>query len=184
MTDSERRPLGQQMLRGVGIFQALAALPTMIILGICAYEQLFYAYDLYYYFIADSMTALMAAGIVFIVYVQRKAVVTNFQTLLFETIKSILATGLWLWLILDSAFGPWKYRYVYHDGKDVERRVKRAALSSILLILLFYPPLVYAYIVWKGAAGHDFAVSGDDRTEDVDQTERTPLLQDDHFATN
>lgn len=76
----------------------------------------------------------MAAGIVFIVYVQRKAVVTDSQALIFETTKSTLATGLWLWLILDSAFGPGKNHYGYGDGKAVERRVKRAALSSILLM--------------------------------------------------
>lgn len=51
MTDSERRPLGQQMLRGVGLFQALAAFPTMFILGISAYQQLFYPYMTYYYFL-------------------------------------------------------------------------------------------------------------------------------------
>jgi hypothetical protein len=75
----------------------------------------------------------MSAGIIFIVYVQRKALVSAYQTLICEAVKSVLATALWLWLILDAAFGPWKEGGYIHD-EDVERRVKRAALSSILLL--------------------------------------------------
>ncbi|KAF2675679.1 hypothetical protein K458DRAFT_437823 [Lentithecium fluviatile CBS 122367] len=170
MAESQQRPLGLQMLRGVGIFQAIVALPTMFILGMMAYIQLFESYLLYYYFVADSLTAIMAAGIIFIVYVQRKAIVSSFQTLVFEAIKSALATGLWLWLILDSAFGPWKnWRHI--GDEDVERRIKRAALSSILLVLLFYPPLGYAYISWRAGDGDD-----DQDAERSERTERTPLL--------
>ena len=80
---------------------------------------------------ADSICALMAAAIIFIVYVQRKAVVTSYQTLIFEGVKSTLATALWLWLILDAAFGPWS-RNVNQDW--VNRQVARAALSVLLLL--------------------------------------------------
>jgi hypothetical protein len=78
------------------------------------------------------MTALMSAGIVFIVYVQRKAIATPFQALMFETAKSVFATGLWLWLILDSAFGPWRDNYT--KPEYVRRRVQRDALASLLLL--------------------------------------------------
>ena len=74
----------------------------------------------------------MSAGIVFIVYVQRKAIATPFQAFMFEIVKSVLATGLWLWLILDSAFGPG--RGYYTDPKYVKRRVQRDALASLLLL--------------------------------------------------
>jgi hypothetical protein len=81
----------------------------------------------------------MAAGIIFIVYIQRKAAATPYQTLCFEAAKSVLATGLWLWLILDSAFGPWKHEYYnrdpsYADPDLVRRRVQRDAFAVILLL--------------------------------------------------
>ncbi|KAF1940820.1 hypothetical protein EJ02DRAFT_423665 [Clathrospora elynae] len=196
MTEPQTRPLGQQMLRAFGLFQILTTLPTMLILGFCAWEQLFFTYGGYYYFLygplnmpllfpprapttylnsAESMTALMAAGITFIVYVQRKALVTTFQTLLFESIKSTLATGLWLWLILDSAFGPWKYhRYEHVPQEEVDRRVKRAALSILLMIVFFYPPLGYAYMVWRANGGIEELSAGSE--ERSDRAERTPLL--------
>jgi hypothetical protein len=80
---------------------------------------------------ADSICALMAAAIIFIVYVQRKAVLTSYQTLIFEGVKSTLATALWLWLILDAAFGPWSHQV---DQVRVDRQVERAAFSVLLLL--------------------------------------------------
>lgn len=69
------------------------------------------------------MTALMASGIIFVVIVQRKVVSTKLLTLQFEAIKTVLATGLWIWLMLDSALGRW-----------AEERVPRATMASILLM--------------------------------------------------
>ena len=89
---------------------------------------------------APSMTAFMAAGIVFIVYVQRRAIATPYQVLMLEAAKSVLATGLWLWLILDSAFGPWRVQHhdhapdTYVDPDYVKRRVQHDALASLLLV--------------------------------------------------
>ena len=76
----------------------------------------------------------MAAGIIFIVIVQRKVSSTDLLTLQFEVAKSILATGLWLWLMLDSAFGPWKRRQYRDPSREVPRRVARAATAAILLL--------------------------------------------------
>ncbi|RYN81421.1 hypothetical protein AA0120_g10057 [Alternaria tenuissima] len=75
MASVDNRPLGQQTLRGFGIFQAIVSIPTMVILGFFAWEQMVFPYrEDFYSFFAPSMTAFMAAGIVFIVYVQRKAI--------------------------------------------------------------------------------------------------------------
>ena len=76
----------------------------------------------------------MAAGIIFIVIVQRKVSSTDLLTLQFEAAKSILATGLWLWLMLDSAFGPWKRRQYRDPSREVPMRVARAATAAILLL--------------------------------------------------
>ena len=51
MASTETRPLGQQTLRGFGIFQVIAALPTMVILGVCAVELLIYPWGRFYYFL-------------------------------------------------------------------------------------------------------------------------------------
>ena len=78
----------------------------------------------------------MAAGIVFIVFVQRKTFASSRQpvqigdftpeglSFLFEVAKSVLATAMWIWLLLDSAVGP----NAYHD------RVVTAVISGVLLL--------------------------------------------------
>jgi hypothetical protein len=76
----------------------------------------------------------MAAGIIFIVLVQRKIQATNLLTFQFEIGKSLLATGLWLWLILDSAFGPWQRRLTIDPEPEKQRRLVRSAFASILLL--------------------------------------------------
>ncbi|KAF1830821.1 hypothetical protein BDW02DRAFT_572657 [Decorospora gaudefroyi] len=116
----------------------------------------------------------MAAGIVFIVYVQRKAVATSLQTLLFEGAKSTLATGLWLWLILDSAYGPSR---MHDDPEVVRRKVQRDAFASIVLLVVFYPPLGYAWVVAKSKRNHDDVGRANDGGEEAaEPTERAPLL--------
>lgn len=78
----------------------------------------------------------MAASIIFSVYVQRKAIISPHQYLLFEAFKSLMATGLWLWLILDAAFGPWveacrKESWCHYETGP---RVTRAGLASVVLL--------------------------------------------------
>ncbi|KAF2646252.1 hypothetical protein P280DRAFT_464489, partial [Massarina eburnea CBS 473.64] len=179
MPSSQQRPLGKQMLRGVGIFQVIVAFPAMCILGFLALDQLFYPYIRYYYFFLDVITALMAGGIVFIVYVQRKAIISSYQNFLFEAVKAILATALWLWLILDSAFGPWWKDWNKYRSPNVEKliawRVRCSALAVIVLVILFYPSLVYTYWSWEKESENENVESGyGDGGEE--RTERTPLL--------
>jgi hypothetical protein len=57
------------------------------------------------------------------------------HTFFFEATKSALATAMWLWLILDAAFGPWRDSSYYPDPEHrVRDRVIRAALTSIVLL--------------------------------------------------
>jgi hypothetical protein len=44
MASVDNRPLGQQTLRGFGIFQAIVSIPTMVILGFFAWEQMVFPY--------------------------------------------------------------------------------------------------------------------------------------------
>ncbi len=50
--------------------------------------------------------SLFAAGIILAVWVQYKILIPHKVTLYFEMAKSAFATTIWLWLILDAAFGP------------------------------------------------------------------------------
>jgi hypothetical protein len=141
MPNPQIRPLEDQILRTAALFQSLAAFPIAFFLGTCAWFQLFDYYEGFYYFLqvfhfykgcsysiltvlsSDSITALMASGIIFIVIVQRKIVATKLLTLQFEAVKTFLATGLWVWLLIDSAIGRWP-----------QRRMPRAFLASLLLV--------------------------------------------------
>ncbi|KAF2789883.1 hypothetical protein K505DRAFT_365216 [Melanomma pulvis-pyrius CBS 109.77] len=166
MPSPQVRPLDEQILRTAGLFQALAAFPIAFFLGSCAWFALFdtYSQGYFYYFFADSMTALMAAGIIFVVIVQRKVVATKLLTLQFEAGKTVLATGLWVWLMLDSALGRWS-----------RERVPRATMASILLVLFFYPVLGYAIVQWKVGDEEDRSVVSEERAE-RGESEQTPLL--------
>lgn len=75
----------------------------------------------------------MAMGIVFVVILQRKVRPNDFLTFEFECAKSILATGLWIWLILDAAFGPWQRGKSGYERLR-EMRVARASVAVIVLL--------------------------------------------------
>jgi hypothetical protein len=51
--------LGQQMARTAGIFQGITALPTMLIMGNCALEELFYPRVRVYYFMYALLLPLV-----------------------------------------------------------------------------------------------------------------------------
>jgi hypothetical protein len=81
---------------------------------------------------------LMAGGIIFLSIITMKQPLSNLLGFQFELGKSVLATILWIWLVLDSAFGPWQYRYPSMDPGYIHEekiaRLQRAFLSLILLL--------------------------------------------------
>lgn len=125
--------LSTLVLRTTWIFQAIAAGPTFVVLGLLAIFNLFNTYSRIYDFVTHLMTTLLAAGIIFIVLLQRKIPPEKTdarQTLRFEIAKSALATALWLWLMLDAVFGP-KDHY-WNDLRP--RRIASAGIASLLLL--------------------------------------------------
>jgi hypothetical protein len=83
----------------------------------------------------------MAAAIIFITLVQFRTRNPPKLTFWFEFAKSILATALWLWLVFDSAFGPWQTGWRHHgqppEERDRERsyRLMRSAVALLLPML-------------------------------------------------
>jgi hypothetical protein len=86
---------------------------------------------------SDFFTSLMAAGIIFIVIIQRRIQIDALKTFIFEGVKSVLATGLWLWLLLDTLFGPWQSGYSNRPDIIDERKAQRLArtITSAMLLL-------------------------------------------------
>jgi hypothetical protein len=82
---------------------------------------------------ASMFISLCAAGITFAVWIQRRVPMTRKVTLYFEIAKSGFATAIWLWLILDAAFGPGLPRYYYGDYPR-KPTIIRAAISVIILL--------------------------------------------------
>jgi hypothetical protein len=80
--------------------------------------------------------SLFSSGIVFAVWIQRSVRMSRKVTLYFEIAKSTFATAIWLWLILDAAFGPGLRRY----RGDYPRTplVTRAAISVIVLLYVAF----------------------------------------------
>jgi hypothetical protein len=84
-----------------------------------------------------------ASGIIFIIFVHWSLVnlgASNRQlTFIFEATKAVTATIMWMWLLLDSIF----YQARYNSGNR-GKRITVAAISIILVLVLFYPNALYA----------------------------------------
>jgi hypothetical protein len=129
----QRQPLSNALLRTVWLFQAIVAGPTFVILGLLVFIALYDQYIDVYYFVTHLCTAIFAGAIIFIVVVQRKIPyeVSNPRlTLIFEIAKSVFATALWIWLMMDSLFGPHR-RY---RGSYTKPLITASAISSLLLL--------------------------------------------------
>ena len=152
--------LPQQMVRTVGVFQGLLALPILLFTAVLALEILAYSstnfvYEFWsvflsilasymsrnllftssdYFHSASMFISLFAAGIIFAVWIQRTVQTSRKVTLYFEGAKSAFATAIWLWLILDAAFGPGINRY--RGQRPRKPMVLRAAISVIVLLLV------------------------------------------------
>ncbi|KAK4901470.1 hypothetical protein LTR49_027232, partial [Elasticomyces elasticus] len=106
--------------------------PIFVYLGMLAIFNMFHTFNTLYEFFTHLITAFLAAGIIFIVVVQRTlppAETAKNLTLRFEVSKSILATALWLWLMFDAVFGPRDHSGYYMPWSQ---RITVAAISSVL----------------------------------------------------
>jgi len=163
--------VGSLLLGTAWIVQGLSALPPALFLGAFAFNEVLYPYDTVYDFLTFSITACMAVAIIFTVEVQRRitlAATTPSQTLAFEATKALLASAMWAWLMADSAL---KDRGYYQNGGRAAR-VQRALIASVVLFVLYYPTVVYAWFVWRRDKGVERAAAEE---ESVD--ERTPLTR-------
>lgn len=125
--------LADTFLRTAWLFQLIVTGPVAVALGGSAFVRLLEVHGPVYDFVTSLFTALIAAAIVFIIIVQRKTFengVSIHLTLKFETLKSIFATGLWIWCMIDAgvqptAIGKWN---------RLGPRMVAASCSSVLLL--------------------------------------------------
>ncbi|KAK5167674.1 uncharacterized protein LTR77_007373 [Saxophila tyrrhenica] len=132
--------LRDTILRTFWLFQLCVSAPISCALGVSAFVRLVEVHGFIYDFIASLIPSLMAGVIVFILVIQRRMFEHGLSidlTLKFEAVKSILATSLWIWELVDSGVQPttvWNQR---------GPRMVAAGVSAIVLFLLFYPTVVY-----------------------------------------
>ncbi|KAH7064197.1 hypothetical protein BKA63DRAFT_497031 [Paraphoma chrysanthemicola] len=123
MSSSMKLPLAQHMMRTAIMLQTFVAGCATLFLGRAAYHQWYNPYTARYFIIWSTET-IMTALIVFVAHAQRESIVTMNQNVQLEAVKSAVATV--LWVLIE----PWGY----HG--------QRSALASMVLVLLFYAPLV------------------------------------------
>ncbi|KAL5354549.1 hypothetical protein ACLOAV_000638 [Pseudogymnoascus australis] len=161
-----------QILRAAGLFQALLTTPIALTLGFLAFVELWDNYETIYRFLTYTVNGLLAAIILFILLIQdRMPTLSANISFILEIAKSLLATLMWLWLLLDSALADHGHRY-REPSNDKFLRVVRAFIAGFALLVLFYPTAIYATYVAReerknGVAARDAA---------VEEGERTPLL--------
>lgn len=123
--------LATTFLRTIWLFQLVVTSPIAAALGVSAVVRLLEVHGPIYDFVTSLCTALVAAAIVFIVIVQRRTFengVSILVTLRFEALKSIFATALWVWLMVDAGVQPESYFNLKTP------RLIAAACSSVLLL--------------------------------------------------
>ncbi|KAF2745976.1 hypothetical protein M011DRAFT_487505 [Sporormia fimetaria CBS 119925] len=181
MNAQQNRALGQGLRRIVAIIQLLLALAVLISFVFFVWSD--YSYDYYYTgdydFIAAFFCSLITTGIIIAVYVQRKVALSLRTTLYLDIIRSGLATALWIWLMIDCSVVD-RCRYYTCDRPKKElykrKRLVRAWLAVIVLLIFFYVPMVYTW--------YEKTVLGENESEDVTEeqsrghgaSESTPLL--------
>ncbi|KAK0730748.1 hypothetical protein B0H67DRAFT_639210 [Lasiosphaeris hirsuta] len=169
--------IGHVFLTRFWIFQGLLAAPTFFIFGIFIFASLWDSYNGVYDFVCQFFNCLLAGSILFIILVQRSLPTASKKlTYRFELAKSVLATAMWLWLMLDSIF--YKRRY-YNPDLYYYRRIIISAISSTALFILFYPTALYtAYLVRKDRqeGGEEAAAAVEEAEGRRDADEWAPLL--------
>jgi len=82
----------------------------------------------------DTFFSLMAAGILFIVILQRQAPASKFLSFYFEAIKSGCATGVWIWMMSDSIFKEHEQDKYRNPQVARRARIGRTAISGVILL--------------------------------------------------
>ncbi|KFX88458.1 hypothetical protein V495_07523 [Pseudogymnoascus sp. VKM F-4514 (FW-929)] len=164
-----------QILRAAGLFQALLTTPIALTLGFLAFVELWDNFETIYRFLTYTVNGLLAAVILFILLIQdRMPSLSANVSFILEVAKSLLATAMWLWLLLDSAFAEHSSRYKEPSNARF-MRVVRAFIAGLALLVLFYPTAVYATYV----AREERKNGAVDRDAAIEEGERTPLLSQD-----
>ena len=125
--------LGSTFLQTYWLFQAIFAGPISAALAISGFVRLLNTHGPIYDFVTQVCNAMLAGAIVFIVLIQQRMPanrVSKALTLKLEIAKSMLATGLWVWLMLDAGFGPENEYDYYKRGP----RLGSSAVASIVLV--------------------------------------------------
>lgn len=133
LDDMEDRRLGATFLETSWLFQAIFAGPLSAALAISAFVRLLDSHGPVYDFVTHLCTSILLAAIVFIVLIQRKQPVkqrSKALTLKFEVAKSVIATVLWIWLMMDAAFGPESYNDYYKRPS----RITSASVAAVVLV--------------------------------------------------
>ncbi|KAM7209601.1 hypothetical protein V8F20_000004 [Naviculisporaceae sp. PSN 640] len=170
--------LGIALLTRAWLFQAIIALPIAVILGVDALASVYDGYSKIYDFTMYLGNSLLAGAIIFIVLVQRQLKPETFLrtvdgrklTFWFEMTKSVLATLLWGWILLDAIFNTDRY---YRDD-DQMRRIVRCIIAYIVLIFFWYSTAWYSRYSMKNHS--DGVEENEAQTTVEDQGERAPLL--------
>jgi hypothetical protein len=126
--------LSRDLLRTTWTFQAIVAGPVFVWLGFLSVYNMLHTFETTYDFFNHFCNSIMAGGIIFTVLLQRRIPAdrtSKSMTLRFETLKSVLATASWIWLLLDAVFGPRSHYSYYGDRSE---RIITAAISSLLLL--------------------------------------------------
>ncbi|KAG9238173.1 hypothetical protein BJ875DRAFT_480627 [Amylocarpus encephaloides] len=140
--------LHERIFRTLCVFQALIALPAMFSMGSYAMGNVLYPYypDLYA-FVKYFCISFLAAGILFIIIVERYHKSTPRIIFCLEMSKSILATLVWIWILFDAIMRDCNSEE--HWGVCYPKNVKiiQAAISILVPTIAFYPTLIYAAVL-------------------------------------
>ncbi|KAL2074676.1 hypothetical protein VTL71DRAFT_8455 [Oculimacula yallundae] len=171
------RSIGEQMARSLGLFQGLVAIPALFFLGEWALYGLFETNIPIYDFITSTCNTIFAAGILFIVIVQRNISTSPLMTLYLELAKSGFATSSWLWLLLDTSFGPNRWGWNGRPEPPRGPRIARVLISVIVLFIAFYPSLIFAWYEEKRTRHAGVEEEADEGQAQAEgRGEREPLL--------
>jgi hypothetical protein len=125
----QQNNLSTVVLRTVWIFQFVAALPVFLFRGGSAFFVLWGAGESMYDFVTDFVWTILSGGVLFSILHQRKLTNASWLlTLRFETARSLLASILWVWLMLDAIF------LRRNSWRGPEYGFVLAAISSSLLV--------------------------------------------------